>query len=107
MTRIIARLDIKNDFVIKGIHLEGQRRIGDPIDLATRYYTQGADEILFMDSVASLYDRNNLFATIERACESVFIPITIGGGIRSISDVESALASVNHIRHFTFRNLRQ
>ena len=93
MTRIIARLDIKNDSVIKGIHLEGQRRVGDPVELATRYYTQGADEILFMDSVASLYDRNNLFSTIERACESVFIPITMGGGIRSIGDVECALAS--------------
>lgn len=93
MLRIIARLDIKNDLVIKGIHLEGQRRIGDPVELATQYYAQGVDEILFMDSVASLYDRNNLSVTVERACKSVFVPITIGGGIRNIEDVERALAS--------------
>lgn len=93
MLRLIARLDIKNADVIKGIHLEGQRRIGNPLDLAAKYYREGIDEILFMDSVASLYDRNNLFDTVAEACRSVFVPITMGGGIRSLRDVEQALAS--------------
>ena len=92
-TRLIARLDVKNEFVIKGIHLEGLRKIGDPIKLATKYYEDGIDEIIFMDAVASLYDRNNLFHIIEEACKKVFIPITIGGGIRSIHDIELALKS--------------
>lgn len=93
MQRLIARLDIKNGIVIKGIHLEGQRRIGDPIALAQKYYTQAVDEILLMDSVASLYGRSNLFHTISEACKTVFVPITMGGGIRSLEDVEQALAA--------------
>lgn len=92
MLRLIARLDIKNGVVIKGIHLEGQRRIGDPVEIAKAYYAQGVDEIMFMDSVASLYDRNSLFETVSEACRSVFVPITMGGGIRTIADVECALA---------------
>lgn len=91
--RLIARLDIKNEHVIKGIHLEGLRKIGDPNEMARGYYEQGIDEILFIDAVASLYDRNNIFPIIERACQEVFIPITIGGGIRSVRDIETALKS--------------
>jgi cyclase len=91
MQRLIARLDIKNNMVIKGIHFEGQRRIGDPIALARTYYEQGVDEILLMDSVASLYGRPNLFHAISEACKTVFVPITMGGGIRSLEDVEQAL----------------
>lgn len=93
MQRLIARLDIKNGVVIKGIHLEGQRKIGDPIELAQKYYGQSIDEILLMDSVASLYGRSNLFHTISEACKTVFVPITMGGGIRAIEDVEQALAA--------------
>ncbi len=89
--RVIARLDVKNEFVIKGIHLEGLRKIGDPLLLAKKYYKAGIDEIIFMDSVASLYGRNNLFHIIENACKEVFIPITIGGGVRSIQDIDAAL----------------
>jgi len=89
--RVISRLDIKNEFVIKGIHLEGLRKVGDPIDLAVEYYRSGIDEIIFMDAVASLYDRNNVFHIIEKACKQVFIPITIGGGIRTLVDIEKAL----------------
>jgi cyclase len=89
--RLIARLDIKNEFVIKGIHLEGLRKIGDPIILSKKYYDEGIDEIIFMDAVASLYGRNNLFHIIEKACKEIFIPITIGGGIRSVHDIELAL----------------
>jgi len=91
--RVIARLDVKNAFVIKGIHLEGLRKVGDPNELARAYYAQGADEIMFIDSVASLYGRNNLFPVIRKASEEVFVPITIGGGIRSIDDVAQALDS--------------
>lgn len=91
--RLIARLDVKNEHVIKGIHLEGLRKIGDPVELAKKYYEQGIDEIVFMDAVASLYGRNNLFHIIEAACKKVFIPITIGGGIREVKDIEFALKS--------------
>ena len=89
--RVIARLDVKNESVIKGIHLEGLRKIGDPNELALQYYLQGADEIIFMDAVASLYDRNNLFSIIRKACEDILIPITIGGGLRTMEDVKTAL----------------
>lgn len=89
--RIIARLDIKNEFVIKGIHLEGLRKVGNPNKLALDYYHQGVDEIVFMDAVASLYDRNNLYHIIESACEEVFVPIAVGGGIRTLDDISKAL----------------
>lgn len=91
--RIIARLDIKNEHVIKGIHLEGLRKVGDPNALARQYYEQGVDEIVFMDAVASLYDRNNLFHIVESACRDVFVPIAVGGGMRNIEDVSKALGA--------------
>ncbi len=91
--RVIARLDIKNEFVIKGIHLEGLRKIGNPNELAKKYYQEGADEILFMDAVAAYYDRNSLYHIIEESCEDVFVPITVGGGLRSIEDIQNALKS--------------
>lgn len=89
--RVIARLDVKNQFVIKGVHLEGLRKVGDPNQLAKAYYEAGIDEIVFIDAVASLYNRNNLFSVIQKASEEVFVPITIGGGLRSLADVEQAL----------------
>ena len=91
--RIIARLDIKNNFVIKGINLEGLRKVGDPIETALNYYKNGIDEIIFIDSVASLYQRNNLYHIIEDAVKDIFVPLTIGGGIRSLKDIEMALKS--------------
>ena len=91
--RIIARLDVKNEWVIKGIHLEGLRKVGDPVKLAQCYYETGAHELIFMDAVASLYDRNTLLHIIEKACEKVFIPITIGGGLRTSEDVANALSA--------------
>ena len=90
-TRIIARLDVKNDFVIKGIHLEGLRKVGNPNEMAREYYNQGVDEIIFMDAVAAYYDRNSLTEIIEKACKDVFVPITVGGGIRKIKDIQIAL----------------
>ena len=91
--RLIARLDIKNEHVIKGIHLEGLRKVGDPNTLARQYYEMGIEEIVFMDAVASLYDRNNLFHIIEAACREVFVPIAVGGGLRSVEDVSNALGA--------------
>lgn len=91
--RLIARLDIKNEFVIKGIHLEGLRKVGNPNEMARAYFEQGIDEIVFMDAVASLYDRNNLFHIIETACQDVFVPIAVGGGLRSVEDVSKALGA--------------
>ncbi len=91
--RLIARIDVKNEFAIKGIHLEGLRKVGDPNDLAKNYYESGIDEIIFMDAVAAYYDRNSLSHIIEKACADVFVPITVGGGIRTIEDIQTALNS--------------
>lgn len=91
--RIIPRLDIKGPNLIKGIRLEGLRVIGDPQEHAIRYYEAGADELLYMDVVATLYGRNNLSDIISRAAKNVFIPITVGGGIRSVDDARHILRS--------------
>jgi cyclase len=91
--RLIGRLDIKGPNLIKGIHLEGLRVMGDPQAFAKAYYEQGVDELLFMDVVASLYGRNNLSDIVHRASEHIFVPLTVGGGIRSIEDVGIALRS--------------
>lgn len=91
--RIIARIDVKNEHVIKGIHLEGLRVLGDPNKMALEYYSQGIDEIIFMDAVASYYDRNSLSSILRAACENIFVPITLGGGIRNVEDIKAALDS--------------
>lgn len=91
--RIIPRIEIKNNFVIKGINFEGLRKIGDPNIIGKKYYLDGADELLFMDVVASLYGRNNIFEIIKKITKNIFIPITIGGGIRSVEDIQQALNS--------------
>lgn len=89
--RLIARLDIKGPNLIKGIHLEGLRVIGDPQKFARRYYEEGADELIYMDAVASLYGRNNLTDIVRYTAENVFIPLTVGGGVRSVEDVKVLL----------------
>lgn len=89
--RIIARLDIKGENLIKGINLEGLRVVGNPQEYATNYYHAGIDELIFMDTVASLYGRNNLSSIVEYTCEHIFVPLTVGGGIRSVKDVEKML----------------
>lgn len=91
--RIVARLDIKGENVIKGIHLEGLRVIGKPGPIARRYYEQGIDEIVYMDVVASLYSRNGILDTIQDAAKDVFVPLTVGGGIRTKEDIVAALRS--------------
>lgn len=89
--RLIARLDIKGPNLIKGIRLEGLRVIGDPQEYARRYYEAGADELVYMDIVASLYGRNSLKDIIKRAAQDIFIPMTVGGGIRSVDDAKAIL----------------
>lgn len=89
--RIIPRLDIKGLNVVKGIYTEGLRIIGNPRDLARKYYQEGADEILYFDIVASLYQRNLDFELLKSVAEEVFVPLTVGGGIRTLGDIENAL----------------
>lgn len=89
--RLIPRLDIKGPNLIKGIHLEGLRVVGDPQKYARRYYEQGADELIYIDCVASLYGRNSLLDIVSRTAQDVFIPLTVGGGIRSVDDVRELL----------------
>lgn len=91
MKRIIARLDIKGPNLVKGIHLEGLRVLGSPEKFAKFYYDNGADEIIFQDVVASLYERNSLHKIISNTVKDIFIPITVGGGLRNFEDIQSAL----------------
>ncbi len=89
--RIIPRLDIKGPNLVKGIHLEGLRVMGKPEEFAKFYYEQGADELIFQDVVASLYERNSLHDIITKTAKQIYIPITVGGGLRTIEDVKSVL----------------
>lgn len=91
MLRVIARMDIKSPNLIKGVHLEGLRVIGDPGERARRYFEQGIDEILYMDIVASLYGRNHLTELLQLTTKDVFVPITVGGGIRTVDDARAIL----------------
>jgi len=91
--RIIPRLDIKGPNLIKSIQYEGLRVIGNPNNFAKKYYEEGADELLYIDMVASLYGRNNIKHLISKASKDIFIPFTVGGGIRSIEDAEEILKS--------------
>ena len=91
--RLIARLDIKGPNLVKGIRLEGLRVMGDPNDFARAYYKAGADEIIYIDVVASLYGRNNLTNIVSETTKDVFIPLTVGGGVRSVEDVRNLLRS--------------
>jgi cyclase len=89
--RVIPRLDIKGPNLVKGIHLEGLRVLGRPEIFARTYYETGADELLFMDAVASLYGRNSLLDVVERTARETFIPLTVGGGLRSLDDIAAVL----------------
>ena len=89
--RIIPRLDIKGPNLVKGIHLEGLRVLGNPADFAEFYYQNGADELFYQDVVASLYERNGLTDIISKTAKKSFIPLTVGGGIRTIEDIKGML----------------
>jgi imidazole glycerol-phosphate synthase subunit HisF len=89
--RLVARLDVKGEKLIKGVHLEGLRVIGSPEKFAKKYYDQGSDEIIYMDIVASLYGRSNLVNIVRRTANDVFVPMTVGGGVRTVEDVGDLL----------------
>ena len=89
--RIIPRLDIKGPNLVKGIHLEGLRVLGAPDYFAKKYYEDGADELVYQDTVASLYGRNNIAEIITKTAKNIFIPLTVGGGIRSVNDINRVL----------------
>jgi imidazole glycerol-phosphate synthase subunit HisF len=89
--RIISRIDVKGDNLVKGMNLEGLKILGKPWDFSKHYYEKKVDEIIFFDTVASLYGRNNLLDIVEKVSKNVFIPITVGGGVRSIEDIKKLL----------------
>ncbi len=91
--RLIGRLDIKGPNLIKGIRFEGLRVLGDPENFAVNYYNQGIDELMYIDTVASLYGRNNLLEFVKKIGKKVFTPLTVGGGIRSLDDAKEFLNS--------------
>lgn len=86
-TRIIAKLDVKPPYVVKPMHFEGLRKIDIPVNLAKKYYEEGIDEVIYVDIVASLYEREILFDEIEKTANSLFVPFGVGGGIQSIEDI--------------------
>ena len=90
--RLIARLDVKDSNLVKGIQLEGLRKLGNPNEFAKKYYESGIDELLYIDIVASLYNRNNLSAIVRSTVEDVYIPVCVGGGLRSVEDVRNILS---------------
>jgi cyclase len=89
--RVIPRLDIKGPNLVKGVHLEGLRVLGKPEEFARRYWLEGADELIYIDIVASLYQRNSLLDIVERTASEIFVPLTVGGGIRTTDDIASLL----------------
>lgn len=86
-TRVIPCLDVADGKVVKGVNFQNLREMGDPVELATRYFEQGADEITFLDVTATVDDRSTTYDVVRRAAEAVFIPLTVGGGVRSADDV--------------------
>ena len=89
--RVIARLDIKGPNLVKGIHLEGLRVLGKPEDYAKYYYENGIDELIYQDVVASLFERNSLKEIISKTASATFIPLTVGGGLRTVDDIRFVL----------------
>ena len=91
--RIIAKLDVKPPYVVKPVHFEGLRKVGKPAELARKYYEQGADEIIYIDIVASLYQRELLVPHIKETSENVLVPLGVGGGVRNLNDFSSLFHS--------------
>lgn len=84
--RVIGRLDVKPPNLVKGVHLEGLRKVGQPHEFAKRYFEQGIDELCYQDIVASLYGRDSIKALLNATAQDVFVPITVGGGIKGVDD---------------------
>ena len=91
--RVIPCLDVADGQVVKGVNFKNLRQIGDPVDLAAKYYRDGADEVTFLDVNATIDNRDTMYDLVSRCAEKVFIPLTVGGGIRSTSDVANLLAA--------------
>ena len=91
--RVIPCLDVADGQVVKGVNFKNLREIGDPVDLAAKYYRDGADEVTFLDVNATIDNRHTMYELVSRCAEKVFIPLTVGGGIRSTSDVANLLAA--------------
>ncbi|WP_104082611.1 imidazole glycerol phosphate synthase subunit HisF [Cryobacterium sp. Y11] len=91
--RVIACLDVANGRVVKGVNFQNLRDAGDPVELARRYYEQGADELTFLDVTATVDNRSTTYDVVRATAEQVFIPLTVGGGIRSVDDVSRLQAS--------------
>jgi cyclase len=89
--RVIVCLDMKGGRVVKGVRFEGLRDVGDPVELARRYEAEGADELTFLDISASAEERETLWDVVRRTAECLFIPLTVGGGVRTVDDVGRAL----------------
>mgnify|MGYP000863182956 CR=1 FL=1 len=89
--RIISRIDIKNSYLVKGIQLEGLRVLGYPEEFAKKYYEEDIDEVIFQDIVASLYKRNQSKLVAKKITEDIFVPIVVGGGIKTLEDVQDIL----------------
>jgi cyclase len=89
--RVIPCLDVKDGRVVKGVNFQGLRDIGDPVELASRYNHESADELTFLDVSASIEGRSAMLSIVEQTADSIFIPLTVGGGVRSISDVAELL----------------
>jgi len=92
VTRVIPCLDVAAGRVVKGVNFLNLRDAGDPVELAARYYEQGADEITFLDVTATVDDRSTTYDVVRATAEQVFIPLTVGGGVRSTDDVARLLA---------------
>jgi imidazole glycerol-phosphate synthase subunit HisF len=93
LTRIIVCLDVRGGRVVKGVRFSGLRDVGDPVELAVRYEAEGADEIVFLDISASVEERATLLETVRRAAATLFVPLTVGGGVRTVDDMARALRS--------------
>lgn len=91
--RVIPCLDVANGRVVKGVNFQNLRDAGDPVELARRYYEQGADELCFLDVTATVDNRATTYDVVRATAEQVFIPLTVGGGIRSVEDVSRLQAS--------------
>ena len=89
--RIIPCLDVKDGKVVKGVNFVGLKEVGDPVALAEKYDQDGADELVFLDITATSDNRNTMVDVVERTAEKVFIPFTVGGGIRSVDDMRIML----------------
>lgn len=87
--RLVAKIEVKGERVIKGVHMEGLRIVGAPAELCRRYFHAGIDEIVLIDTVASLYERNHLAELVSEVAEEIFIPLVVGGGLRTVQDLQT------------------